>query len=457
MSRHSFTAKTLSLSDLYLWLDNPRLLTHQADEMSCIEHFITDRKFIALLEDVAANGIGISPIVISRNDDGGYLVRDGNRRIASLKLLDDPDLCPPELKGIQKNIYSLAKKFARNIPDNIDCMFSDNEDAIQQHLLVTHQGEQGGIGQVDWNALMQAAFEYKYGIKGRYTKEYKLLLLGQSYGFKIDDNFPITTLGRFPLADFCKQCKINSPRTLSEPLKIKDEHQPSINTLTGFLTDIGNKKITVSTSDNDANSVRGADERNKYLEALFKKHKNNTTKPKGKLPTDKDSKKPTAKPKPEHSADRLKFIPSVRHTKVPKGYIKENNILADMTKLKSSEVPTTCIIMLRVFLEATLKVTATSLNVKWHSKGLAKMTEIIAIKLNSLGHIETSLRNTAVKLSGRNTQLVGAFFTINTIQEFVHSKHSHPDKEDVNIFWDRLDPFIAKCWETVEKNDKGMD
>lgn len=454
MSRHSFSEKTLELSDLCLWLDNPRLLTHQADEMSCIQHLITDRKFIALLEDVAINGIGISPIVISENDDDGYIVRDGNRRIASLKLLGDPDLCPPELKGIQKKINSLAKKYARNIPDEINCMFSDNEDAIQQHLLTTHQGEQGGIGQVDWNALMQAAFDYKYEISGKYTKEYRLLLLAQSYGFKFSDDFPITTLGRFPLADFCKRCKIKVPKDISIPLTIKDEHQPSINTLIGFFTDIGDKKITVSTSD-DANSVRGSAERNKYLETLFSKHKNNTKKPSAKQSKDKGSDKPTAKPKPTHSTDRTKFIPAKRYTKVPTKYVKENNIFADMTKFKSDDIPTTCIVMLRVFLEATLKTTAASLGVNWNRKGLAKMTEIIANKLHKDGVIDKPLRDSTIKLSGRDTALPGAFFTINTIQEFVHSKHSHPNKKDVNSFWDKLDPFIAKCWDTVEKSGKG--
>lgn len=464
MTRKAFESISADLGALYLWLDNPRLLTPQTDEMRCFEQLMSDNRFMALLNDIAKNGIGISPIVISSTDDTGYWVRDGNRRVAALKLLDAPEICPSGFKGVQKSIRSLSDKHKKNIPKQIECLYSDDEKAIQKYLFSTHTGEQGGIGQVDWNALMQAAFDYESGVNGKYSLSYRLLLLGKSYGFRFDNDFPITTLDRLPLADFCKRSKISVPKNVQKSLTIKNDSQSVIDAVVRVLSDVGDKNISVSTSDDGSTSVRGSGKPKEYIERIIGEYdivraagekssgaKNFVSNQGGN--DEPKIKQPTRKPNPAISEERAKFIPSKRFTKVPKQYVKESDIFSEMLKLKSQDVSITCIVMLRVFLESTLKVTAKVIGVRW-KPGLGKMTETVALKLYELGDIDKPLRDSIVKLSGKEIQLAKAFFTIDTIQEFVHSAHAHPDKAIVNIFWNRLDPFIASCWDRVEKNDK---
>lgn len=152
--------------------------------------------------------------------------------------------------------------------------------------------------------------------------------------------------------------------------------------------------------------------------------------------------------------DRTKLILSKRHTVIPKQYVKEYNVFADMMKLQSKDTQISCAVMLRVLFEATLKRTVEALGSEWRPKSLAKNTEFIAEQMLKSGYIDTALRDSIVKFSGKDQSLAQTFFTVDTIQSIIHSKHFHPTREDVNIFWDTLDPFIAKCWEMVVSKDK---
>jgi len=461
MSRQDFYIKEFDLTDLDLWRENPRLLYTQKDEQACIAKLMEDKRFIVLLEDIAKNGIGITPIVVTPVEDH-WVVMDGNRRVAAMKLLGDINLCPPELEGIAKNISSLAKKYTDNLPEKIDCYASDDEDAIARHLMITHNGQQGGLGQVDWNALLQSIFGANNNIKSSSAAAYRLLVLAQSYGYQINEDYPITTLGRFPLKSFCEQIGITYPANLKEPLTIRSEKQSSVEILLEFVSDVGTKKVNVSTSAGQL-SVREKTARDQYLQGLVEKHSakpepkekdDEGDKPESGKPTDgKGGNKPTPKPAPKPTYKRNKFVPARRHTTVPKDSTKEYNVFADMVKLVSKDTPIACVVVLRVFFEATLKKTCKAIGADWRANNLDKNTEFIANYLFDQNKIDKQLRNKIIKISGKEQTLSAAFFSINTIQSMLHSEHFHPDTETVNHFWDELDPFLSICWDMVSKSD----
>lgn len=472
MSRSSFTRQVFKLSQLSLWRDNPRLLYKQADEMACIAKMLENKTFMVLLEDIAKNGLGITPIVAIKVGNE-FVVMDGNRRTAALKLLANPSLCPADLSGIKDRIANLATLHSENVLDEVECLVTNDRDAVIQYILTTHTGEQGGAGQVDWNALMQAAFGSAEGVHVNYKPAYRLLNLAQSHGYKFSDDYPISTLGRFAIKEFCEKFGIDYPADATQPLKVINNYPSAVAALIEFVSDIGEKKINVSTA--DENSIRGSAFRAKYIESLHAKHykdgasapitvSGNNTSPEGnrgigeKAPESEVSSNnipsPSPKPTPKPTWDRTKLILSKRHTVIPKQYVKEYNVFADMMKLQSKDTQISCAVMLRVLFEATLKRTVEALGSEWRPKSLAKNTEFIAEQMLKSGYIDTALRDSIVKFSGKDQSLAQTFFTVDTIQSIIHSKHFHPTREDVNIFWDTLDPFIAKCWEMVVSKDK---
>lgn len=478
MSRNHFDRKLFKLMQLSLWRSNPRLLYTQADEMACIEKMLESKTFMVLLEDIAKNGLGITPIVVIKINSE-FVVMDGNRRTAALKLLSNPTLCPEHLTGIKDRIFSLAKEYPSNVPDEIECLVTDNRDAALQYILTTHTGEQSGAGQVDWNALMQAAFGAAENLPVNYKAAYRLLYLAKSHGYKFSEDYPISTLGRFAIKEFCEKFGIDYPADATLPLKVIDNYHNAIAALIEFVSDIGEGNINVSTVDD--NSVRGSTFRNQYIETLYAKHyKAGPTSKKpgaGSNPnssgkneagdksaggedesaahdSNNGNSKPSSKPAPKSTWDRPKLISLKRYTVIPRHYVKEYNVFADMVKLRSKDTQISCAVMIRVLFEATLKRAVESLGSEWRPKSLAKNTEFIAEQMFRLGYIDTALRDSIVKFSGKDQSLSEAFFTIDTIQSIIHSKHFHPTKEDVNIFWDTLDPFVAKCWEMIVSIDK---
>lgn len=119
----------------------------------------------------------------------------------------------------------------------------------------------------------------------------------------------------------------------------------------------------------------------------------------------------------------------------------------------SKDTPIACVVVFRVFFEATLKKTYKAIGATWRANNLDKNTEFVANYLFNEGKIDKQLRNKIIKFSGKEQTLSAAFFSINTIQSMLHSEHFHPDTDTVNHFWDELDPFLSTCWDMVSKSD----
>ena len=95
------TYANIELNKLMIWSDNPRHFTegidvNEYDENEIINILIdvvgTDKMFNLMADIVSSNGLmgNILPVVVQK--DNKYLVYDGNRRVSSLKLLNNPDI-----------------------------------------------------------------------------------------------------------------------------------------------------------------------------------------------------------------------------------------------------------------------------------------------------------------------------------------------------------------------------
>jgi hypothetical protein len=153
------------------------------------------------------------------------------------------------------------------------------------------------------------------------------------------------------------------------------------------------------------------------------------------------SSKPKARPSVNHARDRMILVDwGSCKTSVPTERTKEFDIFAELCKLSSKDTPISCVVMLRVFLETTVKQTAIKLGITW--KNLSSTTKAVSLKLHGLGHIDHVIKDLALQYA--NTE--GGLFTINNIQSQIHSVRHHPNQSKVNAYWDELDPFLAGCW-----------
>lgn len=157
MSRKDFVFKTdVPIHDILLDTENARIRTG-SDQRNCISRILRkEKQMLVLIEDIAKNGLTTMPILIMPTQNNKWIVKDGNRRITALKLLNAPEICPePQL--ISK-IMNIVEKYKDNISPYVDCLCSENPKAIFDEIVARHSGAREGAGQYDWFAYMRTIY-----------------------------------------------------------------------------------------------------------------------------------------------------------------------------------------------------------------------------------------------------------------------------------------------------------
>ena len=159
-------ASKITIEKLHLYKFNPRLPPSETEEVALF-NIVDDQgnKLVELAKDIAEKGLNQleNIAVFPAEKSGHYCVAEGNRRIAALKLLNDPSL-------IKKHSPALFKAFQKIKPSpNVDLKSvsaiifeSENDPNLIHFIELRHLGEQGGIGTVKWDATQKARFDAKH-------------------------------------------------------------------------------------------------------------------------------------------------------------------------------------------------------------------------------------------------------------------------------------------------------
>jgi hypothetical protein len=139
---------------IFLLLGNPRHKPFDTEAQAIA--YLCDKEFVyPLARDIAE--LGLNPLERfalipaekrkTNQPPHNYYVAEGNRRVCAIKLLNDPELAPPNLR---KSFEKLAETW-RPIKTVSGVLF-DGVESVKVWLDRTHTGEQGGIGRRKWDA-----------------------------------------------------------------------------------------------------------------------------------------------------------------------------------------------------------------------------------------------------------------------------------------------------------------
>jgi hypothetical protein len=111
-------------------------------------------KLVNLAEDIAQNGLSPidRPIVMKAPDGKKYIVLEGNRRLAAVRLLHKPQLCPDP--GLRPKFESIAQLAAQK-PARVRAFEVASREEARPLLDRRHGGEMDGIGVVRWSAMQR--------------------------------------------------------------------------------------------------------------------------------------------------------------------------------------------------------------------------------------------------------------------------------------------------------------
>lgn len=183
------TIKKIHIDQLRNYYQNPRheIGSTEEDTLQKLFSSVGIQYMLNLAEDIQKNGLlgNQQIVVVFSNESKKYIVYEGNRRIAAIKLL----LNPESFSFLDKASVERAKRIRQigNVPNEVDCYVTNQAEAffIMER---THSGEDKGRGIKQWTSREKEAF------KVRQNNKKKVSFLIDSYCKKYFNGFDITTI-----------------------------------------------------------------------------------------------------------------------------------------------------------------------------------------------------------------------------------------------------------------------
>ena len=152
----------INIKDLLNYFENPRhaIGSTETDTLKKLFEAVGVQYMFNLAEDIQKHGLlGNQQVVaVYSSEKNAYVVYEGNRRIAAIKLL----LSPGKFSFLDPAVLEKAKRIASrgNVPTEINCYVTDEQDAffIMERL---HSGEDRGRGTKQWTSREKEAFRVR--------------------------------------------------------------------------------------------------------------------------------------------------------------------------------------------------------------------------------------------------------------------------------------------------------
>ncbi|NEZ40735.1 ParB N-terminal domain-containing protein [Paenibacillus alvei] len=198
--------REMCATDLTLSKTNPRFPKPVNSEEEAILTFfklkkVGPKKIEAIIQDIIETGVVLQDFIVLHTDNE-YIVHDGNRRLTALKLLLD------DTAELIKDMYPRTYHFIEKVKQNIDVktlilyakVYSDPE-AMANHVIKIHSGEQLGAGQITWDSNEKDTFAAQFfnkplNIGNLIYKKLELTSNKKHLYEKIKDNGYATTFER---------------------------------------------------------------------------------------------------------------------------------------------------------------------------------------------------------------------------------------------------------------------
>src|SRR5579871_326739 len=444
----------LDLDELLLDVENPRI-SKAGSQRDALQKIIEDQegKLVVLAESIVDDGLNPMDrwlVIKSPDERGKFIVLEGNRRLAALKLLRNPavmnDIEVPQ--PIKKKLTELAEDFDPKTVQPIACFEVADRSAANSWLTQRHTGFNNGRGIVDWSGMASARF------RGRDPALQALDLvtahgeLSEDEVKAIGDFFPITTLDRLLSTPAVRQ-KIGvdiKAGKLTTDLPATEVIRP----LRRIVLELATRTINVTKLKSKDQQVTYIDKLSRDLPKLSKR--SGKWRPVDEL-GDQDfnpspqKKKPKTKRKAKQQAVRRVLIPRECALSVTNPKIAE--ITRELRSLALADYPHSVSILFQIFLEQSVDHFLSAAGIPLDQKTGAgqkdkslrqKVGEAIAEMVKN-GTPKKNLAGVAKGIDDKQSPLY-----IETLHYYVHNRFYSPAERELRVAWDNAQPFFENIW-----------
>lgn len=425
------------------------------------------QKVLKLAIDISIRGLspfdGMGVIPSREADKEDWIVVEGNRRVAALKFLNNPKLCP-DLK-LRKQYEQLKRKAVGEIPLRAQFAILKNFAEAAPWIQIRHGGENSGIGISSWGPKEYDSFLARLGARGTNRSAVNLLSYALAKGLITHEQYDVisaTTLHRM-LSTPAVRKEIGCDVSKGEVSRIADEKyfDRAVTSILKAMAD-GKASVTLLKSVDQrvafTKTLKAADEWGEYEEqqpvSISGDEIDRTDAEQGvgapARTNDIDGQKTEGRPAKPRSGARDKLFAVKGHgLNVPISHTKVNDILRELATLKhsgSKGTPISVSFLLRALLELS------SDNYLLNNPGVIRRVESntpLREKVKySARHMHGNAKLTQDQLDVvlRHCAEEGGMLTISTLQKYLHSAAHFPNGETLNSMWSELKYYIVECW-----------
>ncbi len=472
MSRKS----SIKLSNLYLDLHNPRY-EEQKSQSDALNTIANEQKgkLLVLLKDILENGLNPSDIPIVMPDPtrgNGYVVLEGNRRAAALKLFKKPSILTNVT--IRQKYIKLHNEYKSKAIRNLDCLIVNSREEANLWIERKHEGEMNGAGTVRWDNVQKSRF-----LSNKTGKDSKAV--------QLIDFMKAASEGDKKFSDeLQKVSATNLERLMSTPdvrsaLGLEYNNGEYSSRLEWNEIQKGLKAVVKRLSQNDFNvrAIYHKEDRMKFMNAIpvnelpdkskkaesIWKLKNFSpanqsfkTDIKGKIEkaNEENSKKTEGQPPQERPTTRTSFLPETLMLSIPNE--RSNRIYSEMKQMSHLILPNACAVMMRVFLELSVDSYLEEFHLLRNGAvSASKDSRDLKQKTNEvIHHLSQNKYLDDAKAKGMKTEINNdsSQYGIATMNAYVHNVDFNPIPNTLMLSWDNMEPFITALWKAINENKK---
>jgi hypothetical protein len=436
--------------NLLIDLQNPRYdpRKSQREALETIAHN-QDKKLVNLAEDIIDKGFNESDLPIVTSAEGEekiFIVMEGNRRVAALKLLLSMKLVnslnlPQRLTKKWKELNARAKG---RLPSKVFCVVMSREDSTYW-IQLKHTGENDGLGVVPWDGRAKHRFRGNSPALQALELVENSTLIDQATRDKLP-KIAITNIERIlgtPDSRAILGVEVNNRK-----LALKSPEDETLARLSIVVSDVAHGRVKVTNLDTKEQRIEYA--RSVVSRPLPKPHGTVAAKAMSAIGTSKSE-----KPVRRISPDRKALIPHTLKIAIPQTRI--NKIYWELQSLNIEKFLNSCSVMFRVFVEMSVDDFA-------QRKGIsllmtAKPKPGVAIpamiemslrkKLTTVSeYLEKNGHCTKDELRGVRSLIANHehVLSVDGLNAYVHNKDYSPSPSDLKSSWDNVQVFIQCLW-----------
>jgi hypothetical protein len=380
-------------------------------------------KILKLAEDIARHGLNPSKkLMVSMLAGGMFIPHEGNRRVAAMKILQDPSFSKGTI--FYDSFLDLNKKYKTSIPREIECSVFPDAEAASRWVKLEHTGENNGVGVVRWDATQIQRFDAQY--TNKISKTLQVLDFIEDNGISTENVDPTTLERLVSTAHVREKIGIDFEKG---SLVFKEAKASVARKLARVVGEM--KKPTFSVG-----KVYKKEDRVSFIDGVI-----SGTAPKATL-TSVDASGKVRRSVPNNQ-DRKTLIPKGCTLKIKDTRI--NSIYYELKDLPVVDFKNATAVLFRVFIEFVFDDYLTKFKSELSAKPgeqleLNKKVIKVADYLEKNGDL-TKNQLKSLRLSAGSQHSI---ISTNTFNAYIHNLSLNPDSDSLKIAWNNLQVAIEK-------------